>query len=50
MVIFLDIGSFMNVFIRMIVRRGWFKKMVSDNGLNFVVVDREIWELVVELD
>ena len=46
----LDTGSFMNAFTRMAARRGWPKKMVSDNGSNFVAADREIRELVAELD
>ena len=46
----LDTGSFMNTFTRMTARRGWPKKMVSKNGSNFVAADREIRELVAELD
>ena len=46
----LDTGSFMNAFTRMTARRGWPKKMVSDNGSNFVAADRAIRELVAELD
>ena len=46
----LDTGSFMNAFTRMTARRGWPKIMVSDNGSNFVAADREIRELVAELD
>ena len=34
----------------MTARRGWPKMMVSDNGSNFVAADREIRELVTELD
>ena len=40
----------MNAFTRMTTIRGWPKKMVSDNGSNFIAADREIGELVVELD
>ena len=40
----------MNAFTRMTARRGWPKKMVIDNGSNFVAADREIRELVAELD
>ena len=40
----------MNAFTRMTARRGWPKTMVSDNGSNFVAADREIRELVAELD
>ena len=46
----LDTGSFMNAFTRMTARRGWPKIMVSDNGSNFIAADREIRELVAELD
>ena len=46
----LDTGSFMNAFTRMTARRGWPKIMVSDNGSNFLAADREIRELVAELD
>ena len=46
----LDTGSFMNAFTRMTARRGWPKIMVSNNGSNFVAADREIRELVAELD
>ena len=38
----LDTGSFMNTFTRMTARRGWPKKMVSDNGSNFGTADRGI--------
>ncbi|XP_068692777.1 uncharacterized protein [Montipora foliosa] len=34
----------------MTARRSWPKKMVSDNGSNFVAADREIGQLVAELD
>ena len=40
----------MNSFTRMTARRGWPKKIVCDNGSNFVAADREIRELVAELD
>lgn len=33
-----DIDSFLNVFIRLISRRGVFKVMINDNGINFVGV------------
>ena len=46
----LDTGSFMNAFTRMTARRGWPTIMASDNGSNFVAADREIRELVAELD
>ena len=46
----LDTGSFMNAFTRMTARRGWPKIMVSDNGSNFVAADKEIRELLAELD
>ena len=46
----LDTGSFMNAFTRMTARRGWPNEMVSDNGSNFVAANREIRELVAELD
>ena len=37
----LDTGSFMNTFTGMTARRGWPKKMVSDNRSNFVDADRD---------
>ena len=40
----------MNAFTRMTARRGWPKMTVSDNGSNFVAADREIRELITELD
>ena len=42
----LDTGSFINAF----TRRRWPKMMLSDNGTNFVAADREIRELVAQLD
>lgn len=50
MVIFLETDVFLNALIRMVVRRGWFKLMFSDNGSNYVGVVREIKELVDSMD
>ena len=46
----LDVSGFMNEFVRMTARRGWPKKMLSDNGTNFVAGKKEIRELVEQLD
>ena len=40
----------MNAFVRMTARRWWPKKMLSDNEMNFVAAEREIRELVEQLD
>lgn len=45
----LDVNGFMNAFVRMTGRRGWPKKMLSDNGTNFVAAEREIRELVEQM-
>lgn len=46
----LDIDSFINVFIRMILRRGISIYVISDNGINFIGVERELRELVEVFD
>jgi hypothetical protein len=46
----LDVSGFMNAFVRMTARRGWPKKMLSDNGTNFVAAEKEIRALVEQLD
>ena len=46
----LDTAGFLNTFTRMAARRGWPKMMLSDNGTNFITRDREIQELVAQLD
>ena len=46
----LDTDSFLNAFFRMTNRRGLPKEMVSDNGSNFVGAERELRELVAQLD
>ena len=46
----LDIDSFLNAFNRMANRRGLPEEMISDNGTNFVGVERELRELVEQLD
>ena len=46
----LETAGFLNAFTRMAARRGWPKMMLSDNGTNFIVGDREIKELVAQLD
>ena len=43
-------SRFLNAFTRMAARRGWPKMMLSDNGTNFIAGDREIKELVAQLD
>ena len=48
MAIALDNDSFLNPFYRIANRRGLPKKMISDNGTNFVGENRELEELVVE--
>ncbi|XP_064638362.1 uncharacterized protein LOC135494372 [Lineus longissimus] len=46
----LDTASFLNALSRMTARRGRPQVMVSDNGTNFRSADRELRELVNELD
>ena len=46
----LETGAFLNGFVRMAARRGWPTKMLSDNGTNFVGAEKEIKELVRQLD
>ena len=46
----LDTGAFLNAFIRMAARRGWPTKMLSDNGRNFMGAEKEIRDLVSQLD
>ena len=46
----LDTGTFLNAFVRMAARRGWPTKMLSDNGTNFVGAEKEIRDLVSQLD
>lgn len=46
----LETDAFLNAFIRMTARRGWPTQMLSDNGTNFVGADKEIRELVSQLD
>ena len=46
----LEIDAFLNALVRMTARRGWPTKMPSDNGSNFVGAEKEIRELVGELD
>lgn len=46
----LDTDSFVNAFTRMTSRRGTPKYVVSDNGTNFVAAERELRELVQNLD
>lgn len=46
----LDTNSFLNAFNRFINRRGVPIEMTSDNGSNFVGADRELMELVTQLD
>ena len=46
----LDTGAFLNAFVRMAARRGWPTKMLSDNGTNFVGAEKEIRDLVRQLD
>lgn len=37
----LDAAGFLNAFTRMTARRGWLKMLLSDNGTNFIVGDRD---------
>jgi hypothetical protein len=46
----LDTDSFINAFIRMTARRGTPTYVVSDNGTNFVVAERELRELLEKFD
>ena len=46
----LDTDSFLNTFYRMVNRRGRPKEMLSDNGGNFVGGNKELSDLVKELD
>lgn len=46
----LDIVSFFNVFFRMVVRCGKLEVMISDNGMNFMLIERELCDLVLILD
>ena len=46
----LDTDSFLNAFYRMANRRGLPKEMLSDNGGNFVGANKELCDLVKELD
>ena len=46
----LDTDSFFNVFYRMTNQRGLSEEMISDNGRNFVWEERELKELVSQLD
>ena len=46
----LDVSGFMNALVRMTARRGWPKKMLSDNGTNFVAAEKGIRALVAQLD
>ena len=46
----LDTDSFLNAFYRMASRRGLPQEMTSDNGTNFVSANRELKELVAQLD
>ena len=50
MVTSLDTGAFLNAFVRMTARRGWPTRMLSDNGTNFVGAEKEVRELVCQLD
>ena len=46
----LDADSFLNAFFRMTNGRGPPEEMISDNGSNFVGAERELRELVAQLD
>ena len=46
----LDTDSFLNAFYQMVDRRGLPRKMLSDNGTNFVAAERELRESVEALD
>jgi len=46
----LDTDSFLNAFYCLANQRGLPEEMISDNGSNFVGVERELRELVKQLD
>ena len=46
----MDTDSFLNVFYRMVSRRGLPDEVISDNGGNFIGADKELRELVKQLD
>ena len=46
----LETDSFLNAFFRMTSRRGLPEEMISDNGSNFVGAERELRQLVAQLD
>ena len=46
----LDTDSFLNAFYRMVSRRGLPRIVISDNGSNFIGAERELRELVEQLD
>ena len=46
----LDTDSFLNAFFPMTNRRGLSEEMISDNGSNFAGAERELRELVAQLD
>lgn len=46
----LDTSSFLNAFYRMVSRRGLPKKMLSDQGTNFIGADHELKDLVKQID
>jgi len=45
-----DTDSFVNAFYRMANRRGLAEEMISDNGTNFEGAERELRELVEQLE
>ena len=46
----LDTDSFLNAFYRMANQRGLPEEMISDNGTNFVDAERELRELIEQLE
>ena len=46
----LDTDAFLNAFYRMVSRRGLPQDMLSDNGTNFIGGERELHELVLQMD
>ena len=46
----LDTDAFLNAFYRMVLRRGLPQDMLSDNGTNFIGGERELRELVLQMD
>ena len=46
----LDTDSFLQAFFRFVNRRGWPEQLTSDNGRNFVGANRELQELITNLD